>query len=126
MGTPRSRDVVLDAGALIAVERGDRRVMALMGLAPRLHIPAGALAQVWRDPARQVLLGRFLAAEQTVIHDLTEERAKAAGVVCRGSGSADAIDASVVVLAREVDGSVLTSDSGDLVQLAPDLRVISV
>lgn len=51
MGTKRPRPVVLDAGALIAVDRVDRRVIRLLELAQDIHVPAGALAQAWRNPA---------------------------------------------------------------------------
>ena len=49
MGAQRARPVVLDAGALIAVERNDRRVRRLVELAVEhgspLHVPAGVVGQ---------------------------------------------------------------------------------
>lgn len=126
MGTSGSRHVVLDAGALIAIERGNRRLMRVLELADEVHVPAGALAQVWRDPSRQALLARFVAAEETSVHALTGERAKAAGLICGRSGTVDVIDASVVLLAREADAVILTSDPDDLSRLAPDLRIAAV
>ena len=57
--------LVLDAGALIAVERGDREVLALLkrerqqGRAPLTH--GGVLGQVWRGgQGRQAQLARLL------------------------------------------------------------------
>src|SRR5450759_366796 len=44
MGAKRPRPIVLDAGALIAVDRADRRVIRLLELAPGIHVPAGARA----------------------------------------------------------------------------------
>ena len=61
MGPKRPWPVVLDAAALIAVERADRRMIRLLELAEEVHVPAGALAQAWRNPARQVRLGRVLS-----------------------------------------------------------------
>jgi len=40
MGTKRPRPVVLDASALIAVDRADRRVIRLLELALEIHVPA--------------------------------------------------------------------------------------
>ncbi len=44
--------VTLDAGALIAIERADRRMQALLDEAHAaglpIDVPAGALAQAWR------------------------------------------------------------------------------
>jgi len=51
------KDVVFDAGALIAVERGDRKVQALLDRirteAARILVPAGVVAEVWRGGARR-------------------------------------------------------------------------
>ena len=66
MGARRARPVVLDAGALIAFERNDRKVRTLIELAVThgrtLHVPAGVVAQVWRDGARQARLSRLLGS----------------------------------------------------------------
>ncbi len=56
--------LVLDAGALIAVERNDRRVAALIKLGRRagaeLVSTSPVLAQAWRNGARQAQLARAL------------------------------------------------------------------
>jgi len=79
MGTKRPRPVVLDAGALIAVDRADRRVIRLLELAHDIHVPAGALAQAWRNPARQVRLVRVVASEGIAVHPLDAVSAREAG-----------------------------------------------
>jgi rRNA-processing protein FCF1 len=52
MGKARPQAVVLDTGALIAFERGDARIRALVREAlktdAKLIIPAGVLGQAWR------------------------------------------------------------------------------
>jgi hypothetical protein len=54
--------ITFDAGGLIAVDRNDRRVIALLARAAergmRITVPAGTLAQAIRNPARQVRLSR--------------------------------------------------------------------
>ncbi len=124
MGTKRPRPVVLDAGALIAVDRADRRVIRLLELAHDIHVPAGALAQAWRNPARQVRLVRVVASEGIVVHPLDGGSARAAGQLCAATATSDVVDASVVLVARIVDGVTVTSDSDDLRRLDPGMDLI--
>ena len=57
--------LVLDAGALIALDRNDRSVWAMLRVAAGdgelVRVPAGAVAQAWRDGSRQALLARALS-----------------------------------------------------------------
>lgn len=112
--------LVLDAGAFLAAERGDRDVVALVKRERRAgHTPVtsgGVVAQVWRGGAgRRVQVARLLAGvEVTPVDDGLGRRA---GVLLARSGQSDAIDATVVCLARDGD-DILTSDPGDLRVLA--------
>jgi len=98
-------------------------VVRLLELADELHVPAGALGQVWRNPARQVRLVRLIATEEVAVHELDVEMAKAVGHLCGGTGTADVIDASVVLLARAREGVVVTSDPGDIRRIDPRLDI---
>lgn len=124
MGPQRPRPVVLDAGALIAVERADRRVIRLLELAEEIHVPAGALAQAWRNPARQVRLARAMSTDRVTIHPLDALTARAAGALCAASATSDVVDASVVLVARAVRGVTVTSDVDDLRHLDPGIDVV--
>lgn len=124
MGPKRPRPVVLDAGALIAVDQADRRVIRLLELAQEVHVPAGALAQAWRNPARQVRLVRVVASAGLVIHPLDAASARAAGQICAATATSDVVDASVVLVARLVDGVTVTSDSDDLRRLDRDIDLV--
>lgn len=124
MGSKRPRPVVLDAGGLIAIERGDRRVVRLLELASEVHVPAGALAQAWRNPARQVRLARAMSADGVEIHGLDAASARAAGQLCAATATADVVDASVVLVARAVHGVTVTSDAADMRRLDPTLDLI--
>lgn len=110
--------LVLDAGALIGIERADRRVAGLIALAARadagLLTVAPALAQVWRDGARQAHLARALPMIEVVATDTHD--AKLAGELLGLAGSADVVDALVALAARPGD-QVLTSDPQDLTAL---------
>ena len=96
--------LTLDAGALVAFERNDRYTVSLLALARAnglaLTIPAGVVAQVWRDGRRQARLARLLASSDVEVEALDEMRARAAGQLCGVRGTADVIDASVVLCAR--------------------------
>lgn len=112
--------LVLDAGALIAVERRDRHVVALLkaellaGRVPITH--GGVVGQVWRGGGgRQAFLARHLAGVGVVALDDTLGRR--AGALLGRARSSDVVDAAVVLLAHE-DDLVLTSDPDDLLPLA--------
>ncbi|MGF1668393.1 MAG: twitching motility protein PilT [Acidimicrobiia bacterium] len=113
-----------DTGALIAAERSDRRIWALhrraleRGIVPT--VPAGVVGQGWRD-GPQAQMPRLLAGCR--IEVLDEARARSAGAACRASGSADIVDASVVVGAAARGDLVVTSDPADLSVLTAVLRV---
>jgi len=127
MGKASPGTLVLDAGALIAFERGDPRMRALCREAlrkgTRLVVPAGVVGQVWRDDARQVLLRALLAGSTTEVPALDQVMAEAAGILCVRTRTSDVIDASVVLTARRERAVVVTSDVGDLHRLDPDLLV---
>lgn len=133
MGSARSRQargLTLDAGALIALERGDERVRAVLALAIEqrrpLRIPAGVVGQVWRGGGRQVAVSRLLGAREVEVQALDEPLARAAGELCAAAGTRDVIDASVVLAARERGDTVLTSYPDDLRRLDRTLRVARV
>lgn len=122
--------VVLDAGALIAVERGDRAMDLLVKTAVRerhtLMVPATVLAQVSRDPARQARLMRLLAAEASVVDPLDRTAAREVGKLLAASGTSDIADAHVALCAQSREWSVATSDPQDLRRLDPELELIPV
>jgi hypothetical protein len=122
--------LTLDAGALIAIERGDGRLIALLAEAAKrrltVRVPAGVIGQVWRGGDRQALLARFLRARGVELHPLDAATARAAGELCGAVGATDVIDASVVIAARPTRDTVLTSHPGDLRRFDATLRVVRV
>ena len=131
MGAHGPRNLTLDAGGLIAFDRGDPRVRAILRQALEagvdIAVPAGALAQAWRNGSTQARLAVLITDQRIRTEALTEVRACAAGVLCGRTGSWDVVDASVVLCARGQGNSlVLTSDRKDLAALDPRLNVISV
>jgi hypothetical protein len=112
--------LLLDAGAFLAVERGDRHVAALVKQERRAErapsTNGGVVAQVWRGGSgRQAGLARLLAGVR--VAPLDELLGRRAGVLLGLSGRSDAIDAALVALATDGD-DILTSDPSDLLILA--------
>lgn len=112
--------IVLDSGALIAVERNDRAMIAIIkrerreNRAPLTH--GGVIGQVWRGGKRsQVNLARLLPGVdiQAIDHALGLR----VGLLLGAVGTTDVIDAAVVLLASH-DDEIFTSDPSDLRDLA--------
>lgn len=125
-----TRGVTLDAGALIALDRDDRRVLALLARAretsARVTIPATALAQAIRNPARQGRLARLVRQPATDVVALDRVDATGVGRLLAASGTADIADAHVVLCARRTGQAVATSDPDDLHNLDPSLRLVTL
>lgn len=120
--------LVLDAGALIAMERRHRPTDLLLEAA-RLSgrsvvVPAAVVGQVWRDGTRQARLARLLRSRDVTVEPLTFLAARAAGVLCGAAGTSDVVDASVVITARRHRATVVSSDRADLKALDPGLPIV--
>lgn len=116
--------LVLDAGALLAIDRRDRRVGALLRVAQQeriaVHTSPAAVAKVWRRGARQVQLARTLAGVAAPPLDLGA--GKRLGALLGTSRTCDVVDAHVASLACAGD-QVLTSDPEKLRHLLNALSV---
>ena len=108
--------LVLDAGAFVAAERGDRSMVARLRVAERngidLRSNGVVVAQVWRDPTgRQAGLARLLRAVD--IRAVDEAMGRRAGTLVGRAKTHDAVDATVVATANAGD-RILTSDQEDV------------
>ena len=110
--------LVLDAGALLAVERGDRDVIALVKrerLAGRLPVThGGVVGQAWRGGSRPALLARLLPGLD--VQPLGEALGRRAGQLLATTKTTDVIDAAVALLAGDGD-ELVTSDPKDMRRL---------
>ena len=122
--------VTFDAGGLIALDRNDRRILALIARAAergmRITIPATALAQAMRNPARQARLSRLIRQAGTDLMALNGPDATAVGLLLARTATADVVDAHVVICARRAGQVLVTSDAADLRRIAPDLQLLIV
>lgn len=107
--------MVLDAGALIAIDRGDREVSTQVDEAIRNGHPvrtnANAVAQVWRNGARQAQLAHVLRTIE--VAPFARGDGYRAGELLGANRTKDVVDASVALLAKSAD-RVYTSDPRDL------------
>jgi hypothetical protein len=126
----RLSGITFDAGALIALDRDDRKVIALIARTVergmRITIPATALAQAIRSPARQARLRRLIRQSSTDLVALDGRDATAVGLLLARSATADIVDAHVVVCAARARQTIVTSDPADIKRLAPELRLVTV
>jgi hypothetical protein len=119
----RLTGVTYDSGALIAAERGDRRMWArhrallLRRLVP--VVPAPVVAQCWRGTPRQAQLARLLSGCE--VEALDDTRARATGTLAGRARTSDIVDACVVEGALRRDQLVISSDEGDLNAIAESI-----
>lgn len=111
--------LVLDSGALIALERNQRPMWArlkaaqLAGDVPVTH--AGVLGQVWRGGPRQARLSRAL--DGIDVRPLDEPLGHRTGRLLGATRLSDVIDAALVLLSNDGD-EIITLDLGDFERLA--------
>ncbi len=111
--------IVLDTGALIALDRGKRAMWVRLkgaysvGDVPVTH--AGVLGQAWRGGPRQARLSQALAGID--VRPLDEDLGRAAGELLGSVMKSDVIDAALVLVSNDGD-DIITSDPDDMSVLA--------
>jgi predicted nucleic acid-binding protein len=117
---------VLDTGALISAERGDRWVMRFFALRhrgqARLSIPMVCVLEWWRSrtTVREAIL------RTADVEPLTLAIAQAAGQAQAKIAGATAIDAAVMATAAVRGGIVVTRDVRDFERLREHFRAVRV
>lgn len=121
--------LVLDTGALVAVDRGERRIAAKLRVAQQsgmdLRSTGVVIAEVWRDGrGRQASLARLLKSVD--VRPVDRRLGQDAGTLLGQAQAKDAADATVVAVASTGD-RILTSDPRDIRRLvAASRRAIHV
>jgi hypothetical protein len=117
--------VILDAGFLVSVDRGERPAQEFLTAALRRATPLDTthpvVAPVWRHGARQARLARLLGA--IAVHPFDDRQA--IGTILARSNTTDVVDAHLVSIALRLSEPILTTDVDDLnllVASLPDRR----
>jgi predicted nucleic acid-binding protein len=123
------KTVVLDAGALIAIDRGSATVRGYVLLADRGNVvlctSSAVVAQVWRGGTRQARLARFLGSDLVEEEPLDPDAGRRIGALAAAVGSRDVVDGHIAIMALERDALVLTSDPDDIARWGlPPERII--
>ena len=112
--------LVLDAGALIAIERNDRAMWRRLksalqsGEIPITH--GGVVGQAWRgNGPRSALIALALASMD--VRPLDDDLGKRSGELLGRAKKSDVIDAALVLISNDGD-AIVTSDAGDIQILA--------
>ena len=105
-----------DTGALLAAERGDRRMRLLHARLLTRNViptvPAPVLAEAWRGGPTQVRLMRLLSTCE--VEPLSEAQARRVGVLAGRARRSDIVDATVVEGAIRRHDAIVTSDVDDI------------
>jgi len=135
MGAAGTRPLILDAGALIGLEKRDIRIGMLVEECRRrgrmIIIPASVLAQVWRGgrgtqaPIAQLL--RRQSVGQVQVAALDEPASRAVGILCAVAGHSDVPDGHVAYLSR-LNGRapVITQDPLDIAKFGHDIPILPI
>ena len=109
---------VLDAGALVAVDRRDRMIGAQLRVLQHqgtpIRVSSAVVGHVWRDGRKQDNLARVLAG--VGIEALGKDDGRRIGELLALAASTDVVDAHVALMAANTD-LILTSDPSDIRQL---------
>jgi hypothetical protein len=112
--------VTYDTGAVIAADRGERRMWArhrsLLALREVPTVPAPVVAQSWRGGGRQALLAQLLAG--CYVEALDDGQARSVGTLAARAATSDIVDACVVEGALRRHDIVVSSDEDDLQAIA--------
>jgi len=118
---------VWDAGALIKFEKGTSELLrAHVRRKDTIIVPTSALAQVWRDGARQARLAMLLRASFVEEASLDSAAARGIGAILARCSHSDIVDVHVALLARQRRLPILTTDVDDLRAVDPLLEIVAV
>jgi predicted nucleic acid-binding protein len=123
------KHLVLDAGALIALDRGLATVRGYVLLADRAKVTiftsSAVAAQVWRGGGRQARLARLLGSDLVTEIPLDPDAGRRIGVLAAAVGCKDVVDGHVAIIALDRDAVVLTSDPDDIARWGvPDEKIV--
>lgn len=132
MQTPKAKVAVSMSADLVAALRAAvadgraRSVSAYVEHAVRAQlaaVPAGCVAQAWRNPARQARTAVLLRQPHVEIASLDDADARRVGLLLASTSTSDVVDGHVALCAHRSGRPVLTSDPDAIRRLAPSVRL---
>jgi predicted nucleic acid-binding protein len=119
--------IILDSGAIIASERNDPIVAALLTAARKnrtpILLPATVVAEIWRGPSTHPRAAALLGSVDS-FPELNEESAKRVGALLAISKTAAVVDGNVVEVAiARPPATIVTSDVKDITHLLRSAKV---
>lgn len=119
--------IVLDSGAVIASERNDPKLAAIL-LAARKNrtpilVPATVVAETWRGPSTHARTAHLFGSIDA-FPELTEQSARRVGALLAISRTAAIVDGNVVAIAIALrPATIVTSDVHDVTHLLQSAKI---
>jgi predicted nucleic acid-binding protein len=119
--------IILDSGAIIASERNDPTLAAILKAARKhrtpILVPATVVAETWRGPSTHARTGQLFGSVDG-FPELDEQSARQVGALLAISRTAAIVDGNVVAIAIALrPATIVTSDVHDVTHLLQSAKI---
>jgi hypothetical protein len=119
--------IILDSGAIIASERNDPTLAAILKAARKnrtpILVPATVVAETWRGPSTHARTAHLFGSVDG-FPELNEQSARQVGALLAVSKTAEIVDGNVVAIAIALrPATIVTSDVHDVAHLLKSAKI---
>jgi hypothetical protein len=119
--------IILDSGAIIASERNDPTLAAILKAARKnrtpILVPATVVAETWRGPSTHARTAHLFGSVDG-FPELNEQSARQVGALLAVSKTAAIVDGNVVAIAIALrPATIVTSDVHDVTHLLKSAKI---
>jgi hypothetical protein len=119
--------IILDSGAIIASERNDPTLAAILKAARKnrtpILVPATVVAETWRGPSTHARAAHLFGSVDG-FPELNEQSARHVGALLAISNTAAVVDGNVVAIAIALrPATIVTSDVHDVTHLLKSAKI---
>jgi predicted nucleic acid-binding protein len=119
--------IILDSGAIIASERNDPTLAAILKAARKnrtpILVPATVVAETWRGPSTHARTAHLFGSVDS-FPELNEQSARQVGALLALSKTAAIVDGNVVAIAIALrPAMIVTSDVHDVTHLLKSAKI---
>ena len=119
--------IILDSGAIIASERNDATLAAILKAARKdrtpILVPATVVAETWRGASTHARTAHLFGSVDG-FPELNEQTARRVGALLAISRTAEIVDGNVVAIAIALrPATIVTSDVNDITHLLQSLKI---